>query len=226
MGRILLLLTVLIPIFNEQETCTELIRRVKAVNVTTQVIVINDGSTDKSPEILKQVPDIELIHHSQRKGKGAAVRSAISHIKGDYVVLQDADLEYHPDDYQSLIDPILAGQADAVFGSRFLGRVLPRTWHTIGNKSLTTYANIMNGGHLTDISTCYKIIPATVFCNLRLASNGFGIDAEITAKLYKLGKKVIEIPISYERRSLEDGKKIRWWDGIVALWSCTRYRLE
>ncbi len=221
-----MLLTVLIPIYNEKQTCVELIQRVKAVAIETQIIVINDGSNDGSDQLLREIDDIEVVQHHQRKGKGAAVRSAIPLIKGDYVILQDADLEYHPDDYPLLIEPIRRGEADAIYGSRFLGRELPHTWHTIGNRSLTTFANILNGGHLTDISTCYKVLPAKIFRGIRLMSNGFGIDAEITAKLFKLKCHVREVPISYVRRSVDDGKKIRWWDGIVALWSCAKYRCE
>ena len=221
-----MLLTVLIPIYNELQTCAELIRRVKAVSIATQIIVIDDGSTDGSVDLLQEINGIELIHHSQRMGKGAALRSAIPLIKGDYVILQDADLEYSPDDYPLLIKPLRHGIADVIYGSRFLERELPHTWHTIGNRSLTTFANILNGGNLTDISTCYKVIPTRLFKGMRLSSNGFGIDAEITAKLYKLNCRVREVPISYIRRSVEDGKKIRWWDGIAALWSCAKYRCE
>lgn len=221
-----MLLTVIIPIYNEANTCAELIRRVQAVPITTQIIVVNDGSIDDSRDILSGIEGVTLLNHGERQGKGAAVRTAVPHIKGEYVVLQDADLEYHPDDYQCLLQPIIDDWADAVYGSRFLNRKLLKTWHTIGNKSLTTYANTINGGYLTDISTCYKIIAADDFRTFRLQSNGFGIDAEITAKLYKLGRRVVEVPISYERRSLEDGKKIRWWDGVIALWSCTRFRWE
>ncbi len=204
-----------------------MIHRVKAAYpANKQIVIVDDGSGDKSFEILKAIDEITLLQHQERQGKGAAVRTAQKYITGDYVILQDADLEYHPDDYKLLLEPIRSGVADAVYGSRFLGRKLPHTWHTIGNRSLTTYANILNGGHLTDISTCYKVIPSVVFKNMRLTSNGFGIDAEITAKLYKRNCRVLEVPISYERRSIDDGKKIRWWDGIVALWSCSVYRLE
>lgn len=220
-------LTIIIPIYNEEQTCAELIQRVKNARPEhKQIIAVDDGSNDNSAAILAGIEGILLLKHAARRGKGAAVRTAIPYIDGDYVVLQDADLEYHPDEYSLLLKPINNNIAQAVYGSRFLGRTLPRTWHTIGNKSLTTYANILNGGHLTDISTCYKIIPARLFKNMKLGSNGFGIDAEITAKLYKTNCRVMEVPISYDRRSLSDGKKIRWWDGIVALWSCTKYRLE
>ncbi|MCH8010922.1 MAG: glycosyltransferase family 2 protein [Candidatus Marinimicrobia bacterium] len=218
------MLSVIISIYNERFTCEEIIQKVKSVQIETQIIIVDDGSTDGSKEILEIVTGIDLIQHKQNLGKGAAVQSAIPFIKGDYVILQDGDLEYDPDDYKKLLEPLIKGKAEVVFGSRWLGKRNQWTFHYFGNRLITLFSNIINQRWINDMASCYKASPADIFKSLKLKSNGFGLEAEITAKVFRHGYQVLEIPINYKRRTVSEGKKIRFKDGLVAMWSCLRYR--
>ena len=217
-------LTVIIPIYNEKDTCQSLIKKVQLVPIEKQVIVVDDSSTDGSREILEKIDDIELLKHDGNLGKGSAIQTAVPHIQGDYVILQDGDLEYAPEDYQSLLKPILNKEADVVFGSRWLNKNNKWTFHFIGNRLLTTISNIINFSWINDLASCYKIFPTSIFKSLNLKSKGFGLEAEIVTKCIRKKYRILEIPISYNRRSINEGKKIRLKDGIVALWSIFRFR--
>ncbi len=221
-----MLLTVIIPIYNEAATCAKLIDRVKAVPIDKQIIVVDDGSTDGSREILEAIPGIQLLRHRKNRGKGAAVRTALPYTKGEYVIFQDGDLEYDPADFIRLLEPLQDGVADAVFGSRWMERTAPHTFHTLGNRLITRFSNRVSGGELTDIASCYKMLPMNYLRDLHLKSTGFGLEAEITAKVLRKGYRVLEIPIRYTRRSKKEGKKLRLKDGLVAVWSCVWYRFR
>ena len=218
-------LSVIIPIYNEAATCSLLIEKVKSVPIQKQVIVVDDCSTDGSENILKEIDDIELIQHQVNQGKGSAVQSALPHIKGDFVVLQDGDLEYNPADYEKMLNQLENDSADVVNGSRWLGKTSPLSYHTIGNRFITWFANLVTGAALTDMASCYKMMPAEIFHSLDIRSAGFGLEAEITAKVFKKKLRVIEVPISYERRTKSEGKKLRLTDGIIACWTLLRHTI-
>lgn len=219
-----MLLTVIIPIYNEVNTIEEILRRVEKIPLDKQMIVIDDGSTDGSTEIIQKIKKFKLIQNSNNRGKGAAVQMAIPFIKGDYVILQDGDLECDPDDYKKLLEPLIKGEAEVVFGSRWVEKRNQWTFHYFGNRLITLFSNIINQRWINDMASCYKAIPADIFKSLKLKSNGFGLEAEITAKVFRHGYHVLEIPINYKRRTVSEGKKIRFKDGLVAMWSCLRYR--
>jgi glycosyltransferase involved in cell wall biosynthesis len=222
------LLSVVMPVFNERLTIDEIITRVLAVPVRIQLIVVDDCSTDGTRERLAELQQhygFLLLLQEQNQGKGAALRRGFAAVSGDVVVVQDADLEYSPEEFPQLIELIVEGRADVVYGSRFLGRhrVFLFT-HYLGNKALTLLTNILYNTMLTDMETCYKVMRREVLDGLGLTSNGFGIEPEITAKIFKRGYRVYEVPISYDGRSYEEGKKIGWRDGVVALWVLLRHR--
>jgi glycosyltransferase involved in cell wall biosynthesis len=217
-------ISVIIPVFNEAATCIELINKVKSVPIDKEIIVVNDGSSDGTSELLSQVEGITLLSHTINQGKGAAVQTAAGHIKGDIVILQDGDLEYNPEDYHALVEPIQNEKADIVFGSRWLGKKNKWSFHYLGNKLITLFSNIINQRCINDMASCYKAIPADIFRSLELKSNGFGLEAEITAKVFRKGYKIKEIPISYKRRTSAQGKKLRLKDGLVSAVACLRYR--
>ena len=222
-------LSVIIPVYNERATIEEIIRRVRAVDQTAQMVVVDDCSTDGTREILNQMadPSMTVVGHETNLGKGAAIRTAIRHVTGDVVLIQDADLEYSPADYPQLLEPILDGRADVVFGSRFLGgphRVL-LFWHYLGNIAFTLLTNILYNVNLTDMGTCYKAFRTEVLRAMPLRSNRFGFEPEVTAKVCKRKLRLYETPISYSGRTYAEGKKIRWWDGLVYLWCLLRYRV-
>jgi glycosyltransferase involved in cell wall biosynthesis len=224
-------LTVVIPVFNEKNTIDEILRRVQAVDVgiDKEIIIVDDGSTDGTREILQPLasPAIKIILHEKNAGKGGALQTGFSHAEGDVVLIQDADLEYDPREYPALLEPILDGRADVVYGSRFLGgphRVL-FFWHYVGNKTLTTFSNMLYNLNLTDMETCYKVFKREILQKIRLKSKRFGVEPEITAKVAKLKCRIYEVPISYSGRDYTEGKKIGWKDGIAAFFHIIRFRL-
>ena len=217
-------ISVIIPIYNEAATCIELINRVQAVSLEKEIIIIDDGSSDGTTELLSKIEGIILLTHSINQGKGAAVQTAIEHISGDLVILQDGDLEYDPEDYQQLIKPITAGDTDVVFGSRWLNNANKWSFHYFGNKLITLFSNIVNLRWINDMASCYKAIPIDIIRDLHLRSQGFGLEAEITAKMFRKGYSIKEIPISYSRRTSAEGKKLRLKDGLVSASACLRYR--
>ncbi len=223
-------LSVVIPAYNEADTITEVIQRVRDTPYNVEIIVVDDGSTDGTPERLQaldEADDLTLLRHDTNQGKGAALRMGFARVTGDVVVIQDADLEYDPRDYGKLLEPILDGRADVVYGSRFLGgphRVL-YFWHSLGNKFLTLISNAVTNLNLTDMETCYKAFRADVLKDLHIKSDRFGFEPEFTAKVAKRGLRIYEVPISYSGRNYAEGKKITWRDGVAALFTILRFRL-
>jgi len=192
------------------------------------MIVVDDGSTDGTQEILKALNDrtVKVLYHSENRGKGSAIRTAQTRVSGDMIIIQDADLEYRPEDYPKLIKPIEDGFADVVYGSRFLGphRVF-MFWHYVGNKFLTWLTNVLYNTMLTDMETGYKVFRTEVFKKLKIRSNGFNLEPEITARIFKQKLRVVEVPITHYGRGYDEGKKIGWKDGFIAIWTLIRYRL-
>jgi len=225
------LLSVLIPVYNELHTVESIIEVVRASPIRTEIIVVDDCSTDGTGAILERLDQEgkidRLFRHPVNRGKGAAIRQALSMSTGDAVIVQDADLEYDPADWPALLEPILDGRADACFGSRFLGgphRVL-YFWHSIGNKVLTTFSNVFTNLNLTDMETCYKAIRGDLARSIlpKLKADRFGFEPEITARLAKAGARIYEVPISYSGRTYAEGKKIGWRDGVAAFWHIVRF---
>jgi glycosyltransferase involved in cell wall biosynthesis len=222
------LLSVVMPVYNEIGTVEEMIRRVLAVPMRTQLIVVDDCSTDGTRDLLARLQaelGFTLLLQPRNNGKGGALRRGFEEVCGDVVVIQDADLEYSPEEFPQLIELICQGRADAVFGSRFLGRhrVFMFT-HYLGNRIVTTLTNVLYNTMLTDMETCYKMMRTEVLRSMQLQSNGFGIEPELTAKIFKRGFRVYEVPITYDGRGYHEGKKITWRDGAVALWVLLKYR--
>jgi glycosyltransferase involved in cell wall biosynthesis len=223
-------LSILIPVYNEKATVLELLRRVEAVPlpVAKQIVIVDDGSTDGTREILQGLGGrAVVVLHERNRGKGAALRTALTRATGEIVIIQDADLEYDPADYPGLLVPILDGRADAVYGSRFLGgphRVL-FFWHYFGNMVFTLITNVLYNINLTDMGTCYKVFLTEKIKAIPLRSERFGIEAEITAKICKRRLRIYEVPISYSGRTYEEGKKITWKDGFSYLLCLLRYRV-
>jgi glycosyltransferase involved in cell wall biosynthesis len=221
------LLSVVMPVYNERTTIDEIVRRVLAVPLRIELIVVDDGSQDGSGELLDSLQrelGFKLLHQ-KNAGKGAALRRGFQEVTGDIVVIQDADLEYSPEEFPQLIDLITQGKADAVYGSRFLGRHRAFMFaHYIGNKFVTFATNALYNTMLTDMETCYKAMRVDVIRSMTLRSNGFGIEPELTAKIFKRGFRVYEVPITYAGRGYEQGKKITWRAGFTALWVLLKYR--
>jgi len=222
------LLSVVMPVYNERETVEEMIRRVLAVPLRTQLIVVDDCSTDGTRDVLLGLSKdlgFTLLLQTANAGKGSALRRGFEAVRGDLVVIQDADLEYSPEEFPQLIELICEGRADVVYGSRFLGRhrVFMFT-HYAGNRFLTLVTNVLYNTMLSDMETCYKVMRTEVLRSMRLESDGFGIEPELTAKIFKRGYRVYEVPITYDGRGYEEGKKITWRDGVVALWVLVKYR--
>jgi glycosyltransferase involved in cell wall biosynthesis len=227
-------LSVVIPVYNEERWLAELVRRVQAVEIPKELILVNDFSTDGTPAILKQIEEqydnVRVFHQPKNMGKGAALREGFKHCTGDLVIVQDADWEYDPAEYPKLIQPILEGRADVVVGSRFIGeshRVL-YYWHSVANKALTTLSNWFTNLNLTDMETCYKVFRREVIQGMKLKSNRFGFEPEVTAKIARKKAdgsrwRVYEVPISYSGRTYEEGKKIGLKDAFQALYCIVRF---
>ena len=223
------LLSVVMPVYNERETIDEIVARVLAIPLRVELVVVEDCSTDgtraRLGELQKQY-GFTLLLQPHNQGKGAALRRGFSAVTGDIVAIQDADLEYSPEELPTLAELIIDGRADVVYGSRFLGRhrVFLFT-HYLGNRLLTLITNVLYNTMLSDMETCYKVMRREVLQGLNLQSNGFGIEPEITAKIFKRGYRVYEVPITYDGRGYDEGKKITWKDGVVALWVLLRNRI-
>jgi glycosyltransferase involved in cell wall biosynthesis len=223
-------LSVIIPVYNEQATIREIYESVKAVAIDKEIILIDDGSTDGCREILQGLADdsTRIVLHDRNLGKGAAVRSGLRHVTGDMVIIQDADLEYDPAQYPKLIQPILEGKADVVYGSRFVTGDYRRVlffWHMVGNKLLTLLSNLFTNLNLTDMETCYKVFRREVLERITIEEDRFGFEPEITAKVAKLKLRIYEMGISYSGRTYVEGKKIGWKDGVSAVRCIIKYNL-
>ncbi|HVP56509.1 MAG TPA: glycosyltransferase family 2 protein [bacterium] len=222
-------LSILMPVFNEKATILEILARVEALPIEKEIIVVDDGSTDGTREILASLKPGRaiVILHDANQGKGAAIRSGLARTSGDVIVIQDADLEYDPRDLLRLLVPITEGKAAVVYGSRFTGeRRNMFFWHWAGNRFLTLVTDVLFDTTLSDMETCYKMFRADVIKPIKLRSRRFEIEVEITAKVLKRGHRIYEVPISYTGREFDEGKKITWRDGLVALWYLVRYRLS
>jgi glycosyltransferase involved in cell wall biosynthesis len=232
-------LSVLIPVYNEERTLEEVIRRVRAIQLPKEIILVDDGSKDRSGEILTRLqeengraPDplneLRIFLQPSNQGKGAALKVAIDHVSGDIVIIQDADLEYDPQDYAALLEPIKRGLADVVYGTRFAGGGAHRVmffWHSMGNRMLTLISNMLTNLNLSDMEVGYKVFRAEVLKSIKLESKRFGFEPEVTMKLAKKGYRFYEVPISYHGRTYQEGKKITWKDGVSALYYMLRFRL-
>ena len=224
-------LSVVIPVYNEQGTIRELYESVRAVDLDKEIIFVDDCSTDGTLEILKNELEKDvarILYHSKNQGKGAAIRSGIQVATGDIVIIQDADLEYDPAEYSKMIEPILQGRADVVYGSRFMGGDAHRVvyfWHKVGNGFLTLLSNMFTNLTLTDMETCYKAFTVKVIKSIEIEQNRFGFEPEITAKIAKLKCRIYEVGISYYGRTYAEGKKIGWKDGLQAIWCILKYNL-
>ncbi len=222
-------LSVVIPVYNEVNTLLSLIERVQRSPVTKEIIVVDDCSTDGTADLLKQTslgPNVRTFFHAVNQGKGAALRTGFAKATGDIVIVQDADLEYDPQEYPKLVKPIVDGLADVVYGSRFAGGETHRVlyfWHSVGNHVLTVCSNAFTNLNLTDMETCYKAFRREVLQQIVIEENRFGFEPEITAKMAKLKVRVFEVGISYAGRTYEEGKKIGWKDGVRALWCIVKY---
>lgn len=223
-------LSVVIPVFNEVATIAAVIKHVQNVAIDKEIIVVDDCSSDGTREVLRSIPDtnVKVFYHEKNKGKGAALRTGFGCVTGEIVVVQDADLEYNPEEYHRLLRPIADGRADVVYGSRFLSSDEHRVllfWHSVGNKFLTLLSNMFTNLNLTDMETCYKMFRVEVIRGLRLEQDRFGFEPEFTAKVARGKWRIYEIGISYSGRDYTEGKKIGWKDGVAALWCIIKYRM-
>ena len=225
-------ISIVIPCYNEAETIETIVQTVLAAPLSNlEIIIVDDCSTDGTKELLyKKISHLvdQIIYHKKNQGKGAALRSGFANVTGDIVIIQDADLEYNPQEYPVLIQPILDGKADVVFGSRFQGGQAHRVlyfWHFLGNKALTLLSNMFTNLNLTDMETCYKVFRNEVLQQIEIKENRFGVEPELTAKVSKLGCRIYEVGISYSGRTYSEGKKINWKDGVQAIWCILKYNL-
>ena len=239
-------LSVIMPVYNEISTIAKILQRVRAVELAVpvgfgaengavveferEIVIVDDGSTDGTRKYLRTLgddPDLVIISHEHNQGKGAAVRTALQHASGDVMLVQDADLEYDPRDYPTLLRPIVEGRSQVVYGSRFRGGPTRAMffWHMVGNRFLTLVTNVLYNTILSDMETCYKVFTRQVAEQLDLRAPGWGFDPEITAQILKRGHRIYEVPISYTGREFEEGKKLSWRDGFTVLWTLVKYRL-
>jgi glycosyltransferase involved in cell wall biosynthesis len=224
-------LSVIVPVYNERNTVVEAVRRARTVDIPLdrEIILVDDGSTDGTRSVLPQLEDstVRVVLHPENRGKGAAVRTGLRHVTGDLVLIQDADLEYDPEDWPRLLSPVLRGKARVVYGSRFTGeRRNMLFWHWVGNRILALATNVLYNTTLSDMETCYKLFDRHLLESIRLRSDRFGFEPEVTAKVLRTGERIYEVPVSYAGREPEEGKKITWRDGIEALWILVRCRVS
>lgn len=225
-------ISVVIPCYNEIHTIESIIERVREVNVADEIVIVDDGSTDGTRDVLDALradsanSDLRIVFHERNGGKGAALVTGFSHTTGDVIIIQDADLEYDPRDYPVLLKPIYEGVSPVVYGSRFLGgpRKAMNFWNMVANKILTLTTNVLYNAILSDMETCYKVFRVDVVRNMKLHARGFEFEPEFTAKVLKQGIRIYEVPISYNGREWTEGKKIQWTDGVIALWTLIKYR--
>ncbi len=221
-------ISVIMPVYNERNTIGEILRQVQEVNIDKEIIIVDDGSTDGTQELLKCLgKDIRVIYQAHNRGKGEAIKTALKEVRGDLVIIQDADLEYNPQDYYKLIQPIVEGKADIVYGSRFLGdNKFTVSGHYWGNRFLTFVTNLLYGSKLTDMETCYKVFKRDILKSMELEAVSFDFEPEVTARVLKKGYKILEVPISYWGRRYHEGKKISWKDGLAALHCLFKFKLR
>jgi glycosyltransferase involved in cell wall biosynthesis len=224
-------LSVIVPVFDERNTVVEIVRRMRAVDlpVDLEIVVVDDGSTDGTRDVLRQLADstVRVINHDVNRGKGAAIRSGLAQVTGDLVLVQDADLEYDPEDWPKLLNPILRGKARVVYGSRFTGERRNMLFlHWVGNRFLSLVTNVLYNTTLSDMETCYKLFDRALLDGITLRAQRFEFEPEVTAKILRRGIRIYEVPISYTGREFDEGKKITWRDGFIALWTLVEYRFK
>ena len=222
-------LSVIVPVYDERNTVVEIVRRMRAVDlpVDLEIVIVDDGSTDGTRDVLRQLADstVRVVLHEHNQGKGAAIRTGLEKVTGDLVLIQDADLEYDPEDWPKLLNPVLRGKAQVVYGSRFTGERRNMLFlHWVGNRFLSLVTNVLYNTTLSDMETCYKLFDRTVLEGITINASRFEFEPEITAKLLRRGIRIYEVPISYTGREFEEGKKITWRDGFIALWTLVKYR--